>query len=312
MARIPLIIDCDTGVDDAIALFIAFASPETLELLAITTVGGNVGADLTARNSRIIRQIADREDVPVYAGAELPLVRPPIAASHFHGESGLGHFKVFEPKVPVAQGYAALAIIEKVMSRPPGAVSIAVTGPMTNLALALRLEPTLASRLGMVVAMGGARREGGNVTASAEYNIFADPHAAHVVFTSGAPVVVLGMDATHQVLATHERTRAIAAIDTPAARTVSELLDFYWGVQRQLVGGEAPPMHDPCTIAWLLAPELFTTAPVDLQVETSSPLTLGHTAVEFRLKDPAASKIRWVTEVDADAVFDLFIDRLGR
>jgi len=308
----PLIIDCDPGVDDAVALLLAFGAPEALDILAITTVAGNVAADLTARNARLIRQIAGRQEVPVYIGAAAPLVRPPIIASHFHGESGLGTLPVFEPDAPVAPGEAAQAIIDIVMSRPAGSVTIAVTGPMTNLAMALQREPALAERLGPVVVMGGARREGGNITASAEYNIYADPHAADVVFRSGVKTVVLGLDATHQVRATPARVEAIRAIDTVAARSVATLLDFSVDVERRLVGGDSPPLHDPCTIAWLLAPELFTAAPVDLRVETLSPLTLGHTAVEFRLPAGFTPTVRWVTEVDHEAVFALMLERLAR
>lgn len=312
MTKTPLIIDCDPGVDDAIALLLAFAAPEALELLAITTVAGNVAADLTARNARIIRQIAGREDVPVYVGASAPLVRPPIIASHFHGESGLGTLPVFEPDAPVAPGDAAQAIVDIVLSRPPGSVSMAVTGPMTNLALALRREPALAARLGPVVVMGGARREGGNITASAEYNIYADPHAADVVFRSGVKTVVLGLDATHQVRATPARVAAVKAIDTPAAKAAARLLDFAVWTEQTHVGGDSPPQHDPCTILYLLAPQHFTAAPVDLQVETASPLTIGHTAVEFRLADPAAATCRWVTDVDHEAVFAVFLELLAQ
>lgn len=314
MSKTSLIIDCDPGVDDAIALFLAFASPEALEILAVTTVAGNVDARLTARNARLIRQIAGREDVPIHAGAQVPLVRPPIIASHFHGESGLGTLPVFEPAAPVAPSHAAVAIVDIIMSRPSGSVAMAVTGPMTNLALAMQLEPAIIDRLGTVVVMGGARREGGNITASAEYNIHADPHAADVVFRSGVRTVVLGLDATHQVRATPARLAAIRAIDTEAARAVATLIEFSSDIERRLVGGDSPPMHDPCTIAWLLAPALFTAVPVDLQVETASPLTLGHTAVEFRLDAAAASVAtnHWVTEADADGVFALMLERLAR
>ena len=311
MKRTALILDCDTGVDDAIALLLAFASPDELDLIAVTTVAGNVGADLTARNSRIIRQIAGREDVPVYAGADGPLARPPIAASHFHGESGLGTLEIFEPRVPVAQGHAVNAIIQAVMSRPAGAVAMAVTGPMTNLALALKMEPAIAKRLGRVAVMGGARRAGGNVTASAEYNIYADPHAARIVFDAGLDLTLLGLDCTHQVCANEARTAAIAAIDTPTARAVSELLDFMWGVQKELVKGWPPPMHDPCTVAYLMAPHLFTTEAANVQVETESALTLGHTSVEFRaaLAPPNA---QWAITADADAVFEMMTERFAR
>lgn len=312
VSRTSIIFDCDPGVDDAFALFLAFASPDELDLLAITTVAGNVEAALTARNARIIRQLAGREDVPVYAGAETPLARPPIVASHFHGESGLGNLPVFEPTLGDASGHAASFIVDTVMSRPAGTVSMAVTGPMTNLALALELSPKIAERLGEVVVMGGARREGGNITASAEYNIYADPHAADVVFSSGCRIATLGLDATHQVRATPERVEAIRALDSVAARSVADLLDFSVDVEKRLVGGDSPPLHDPCTIAYLLAPELFTAVPVDLRVETGSMLTIGHTAVEFRLPEGFEASTRWVTHVDHEAVFALMLERLAR
>jgi len=312
MNRTPLIIDCDPGVDDAIALLLAFACPEALEIIAVTTVAGNVNAELTARNARIVRQIAGREEAPVYQGATAPLVRKPVEADEFHGASGLGWLDIFEPAAPLAKGHSALAIVEAVMSRPAGAVSMAVIGPMTNLALAMRLEPAIARRLGQVAVMGGARSIGGNITPSAEYNIFADPHAAQIVFNSGAKVVTLGLDATHQVRITPERLDAAKAIDTVTGRALHSLLGFICHAEEANGVGYNSPLHDPCTIAWLLAPELFVTVPVDLQVETASPLTQGHTAVEFRLADPAKATVHWATQADADGVFSLLFDRLAR
>ena len=307
MSAKPVIIDCDPGVDDAIALLLALASPQMLEILAITTVGGNVDATKTARNARIIRQIAGREDVPVYAGAKTPLVRQPVAASHFHGESGLGNVAVFEPTHPLAAGHAATAIIDLVMMRPPGTVCVAVTGPMTNLALALRLEPTLAARIDSVAIMGGARSEGGNITASAEYNIYADPHAAQIVFESGTKVVALGLDVTHQVRTTPVRLAMLRALDSVQARTVAALLEFSSSCELKYAGNPGAPLHDPSTIAWLMAPQLFTLVPAQIRVETESELTLGHTAVEFRLADPSKTKTFWATHVDADAVFSVLL-----
>jgi purine nucleosidase len=311
VAPVPLIIDCDPGVDDAIALLLAFAARDRLDVLAVTTVGGNVPAALTERNARIVREIAGREDVPVHRGAAAPLIRPPVAASHFHGDSGLGRLPIFEPAASAAEAHAAVALVELLMRRPSGTVSVAAMGPLTNLALALRLEPAIAGRLAQVVLMGGARREGGNITASAEYNIFADPHAAQVVLACGCPVVVLGLDATHQVRTTPERLAAVGALATPAGRAAAELLAFSRDVERKIVGDQPAPLHDPCTIAWLLAPELFTAAPADIAVETASPLTLGHTAVELRA--PAADgRVRWVTGVDADGVYALLLEHLAR
>ena len=236
MSPIPLIIDCDPGVDDAVALLLAFAVPDALEVVAVTTTAGNVDGPQTARNARLIRQIAGREDVPVHAGAEVPLVRPPIGAGHFHGESGLGDLPVFEPDAPAAPGHAVEAIVALVMSRPSGTVRLAVTGPMTNLALALRKEPRLAAHLGPVVAMGGARAEGGNITASAEYNIWADPDAAAEVLAAGLDITLIGLDATHQVRAEPARVKALGALRTPSGQAAHALLDFAYRTQLTLVG----------------------------------------------------------------------------
>ena len=309
MSAQSLIIDCDPGVDDAIGLLLAFASAE-LDLKAVTTVGGNVLAGRTSRNARIIRQIARREDVPVFAGADRPLRRDPAGAGAFHGAEGLGSLAVFEPDAPLADGSAAAALVRLVMKAPVGSVALAVMGPMTNLALALRQEPALAAHLGPVVAMGGARSEGGNITASAEFNIWADPEAAAEVFASGCRMIVLGLDATHQVRATEARIAALEALAGLPARTASRLLRFSQGIERDIVGGDAAPLHDPCTVAWLLRPELFTLSPCRIAVETDSVLTRGHTAVEFRV-EAATARHHWATAADGQGVFDLLSERLG-
>ncbi|MCE3290058.1 MAG: Inosine/uridine-preferring nucleoside hydrolase [Caulobacter sp.] len=302
-----LIIDCDPGVDDGVALLLAFASPE-LNLLGVTTVAGNVGAALTARNARIVRAIAGRPDVPVLAGCQRPMVRVPVEAGHFHGESGLGDLDL--PDVADEPGpHAVDFIVRTLMDRPPGTVDIVVTGPFTNLAMAMVLEPAIAQRIRRVVVMGGARAEGGNITASAEYNIFADPHAAHVVFASGVPVIVHGLDATHQVRATEDRIAAIEALASPRAAAAASLLRFSRKIEHEIVRGLDAPLHDPCPIAWLIDEALFETVPCQVTVETASPLTLGHTAVEFR--DAQASPHRWVTTADGQGVFDLITARLA-
>lgn len=307
MSHSSLILDCDPGVDDGVALLVAFASPE-LDLIGITTVAGNVGAALTARNARIIRRIADRPDVPVLAGCRRPMVRVPVEAGHFHGESGLGDLPL--PETPDEPGpHAVNFIVHTLMEREPGTVDVVVTGPFTNLAMAMILEPAIIGRLRRVVVMGGARSEGGNITASAEYNIFADPHAAHVVFASGAPVVVHGLDSTHQVRATEARIAAIEALGNPRAAAAAALLRFSRKIEHEIVRGLDAPLHDPCPIAWLIAPELFEAVPCRVAVETASPLTLGHTAVEFR--DAAGSPHRWVTRADGEGVFRMITERLA-
>lgn len=309
MAPRQLIFDCDPGVDDAVALMLAFAAPEAFDILGITTVAGNVGGALTARNACVMREIAGREDVPVFAGADRPLLADPIAAEHFHGESGLGDF-VFNPPSKGPEPVSAIQFLTDTLSHAaPQSVDIAVTGPLTNIATALRARPTIGQAIREVVIMGGARSEGGNITASAEYNIYADPHAAEIVFTSGLPIVTLGLDATHQVRTSPARMARLEALNNSRARAVSSLLRFGEGVERELAGREGAPLHDPSVIAYLLAPQLFETKPCRINVETASPLTRGHTSVEFRIKEP--SNVYWGVRVDADGVFDLIEKKLA-
>ncbi|KQY84927.1 nucleoside hydrolase [Brevundimonas sp. Root1423] len=285
---------------------LAFGSSE-LELLAVTTVGGNVPLAKTTRNARMLRQIAGREDVPVHAGADRPLRRKPAGAGEFHGEEGLGFMTPFTPAKGVADGHGVDALINAVMAREPETVALAVLGPMTNLALALRREPTLARRLGPVAIMGGARSEGGNITASAEFNVWADPEAADEVMRSGCRITMFGLDATHQVRATEERIAAVAGIGTPKGDTAAAMMRFSQKVEREIVGWDAPPVHDVCPVAWLLKPELFELKPCRIAVEFQSELTRGHTAVEFRV-DPAEAPHRWAVSADADGVFALITE----
>ncbi|MBU2417403.1 MAG: nucleoside hydrolase, partial [Alphaproteobacteria bacterium] len=235
----------------------------------------------------------------------------PAGAGEFHGAEGLGDLTPFEPAAPCADGHAADAIIELVMSRPAKSVAVAVLGPMTNLALALRREPMLARRLGPVAIMGGARSEGGNITASAEFNVWADPEAADEVMRSGLPVTLFGLDATHQVRATEARIAAVAGLQTPMAETAAAMMRFSQTVEREIVGGDAPPVHDLCPVAWLARPDLFDLAPCRIQIETGSELTRGHTAVEFREGVAGALPHRWATSADADGVFELFTAAVG-
>lgn len=304
MTRQALIIDCDPGVDDAVALMLAFGSP-ALEVLAVTAVGGNVPVEKTARNARLLRQIAGRGDVPVFMGAERPLRREPAGAGEFHGPEGLGDLEPFEPEAGCAEGHAADAIVRLVLERRERSVALAVLGPMTNLALALRRAPDLAERLGAVAVMGGARSEGGNITASAEFNVWADPEAAAEVLASGCEVVMFGLDATHQVRATDARIAALEGLGTPMADTAAAMMRFSQRIEREIVGWDAPPVHDVCPAAWLARPELFELKPCRIAVETGSELTRGHTAVEFREAVAGDLPHRWAVTADAEGVFGM-------
>lgn len=300
-----VIFDCDPGVDDGVALLLAFSAKTEIDLLGITTVAGNVSAELTARNACLIRDIAGRTDVPVFAGCTKPLLREPVEAGHFHGESGLGDLPIGTPNRGAAPEHAVDFIVRTLCDAAPESISVVITGPMTNIATALAREPRCLKSIKDFAIMGGARSEGGNITASAEYNIYADPHAAQAVFNAGPRVWAFGLDATHQVRATPARTAAISAIGSPIARAAAELIEFSNALPANGPRAQGSPLHDPCPVAWLLKPDLFEFRPCHVDVETESRLTLGHTAVEFRASAGRAQNVQWAVRAESEGVFSL-------
>jgi purine nucleosidase len=279
VTRHSIIIDCDPGQDDAIALLLALASAE-LEVLGITTVAGNVPLRLTSLNALKVRELAGRTDVPVFAGADRPLKRELVTAEEVFGASGLEGAALPEPRLPLDPRTAADFIVETVMARPAGTVTLVPVAPLTNIALALQKEPRLATRLKAIVLMGGAIGLG-NTTPAAEFNIYVDPHAADVVFRSGANLTMLGLDVTHQAITTPTRVEAIRAVGTPVVRTVAAWLEFYNRHDVERYGSEGGPLHDPCAVGYLLWPELFRGRFRHVAVETEGRLTLGRTVVEW-------------------------------
>ena len=312
MAARKVIIDCDPGQDDAVALFLAMASPDELEILGITTVAGNVPLELTQRNARMMCDIAGLTDLPVYAGCERPMVLEPITAEYIHGNTGIDGVDVFEPDTPLQQGHAVDFIIETLLAAKKGTVTLIPTGPMTNVATAIQREPAILDGIQEIVAMGGAMREGGNRSPSAEFNVLVDPHAADIVYNSGKPVTALGLDVTHQVLSTRERVNRMRALDNAVAVATADMLSFFHRYDTKKYGSEGAPLHDPCTVAWLLRPDLFATRRCNLSVEKESELTLGHTAVDFWHVTDRPHNVDWAYEVDAEGFYDLLIECLAR
>ena len=318
MKPIALILDCDPGVDDAVALALALGARERLEVLGITTTSGNVDLAKTTRNACLIRQIMGREDVPVHAGQAKPLYRDAIIADDFHGPEGLGHFPVTPAKLGPASADAVSFLIQTIEAAEPDTISLAVTGPLTNIACLIQKAPDTARRLRQIVLMGGARREGGNITASAEYNIYADPEAADITFKSGCNIVAFGLDATHQVRGTPAWIEAISRLATPSAILVADMLAFSNALPANLMDTSEPdqpatgaPLHDPCVIAYLLVPEAFQLRPCRLEVETQSALTRGHTAIEFRQGVAGAFNANWVAKADPEVVLALLLRYLA-
>ena len=312
MTARPIIIDCDPGQDDAVALFLAMSSPDELEILGITTVAGNVPLTLTQRNARMMCDIAGRQQVHVFAGCDKPLAREPVTAEYIHGNTGIDGVDVFEPATPLQDLHAVDFIVETLLAADEASITLVPTGPLTNIGTAIRQEPRIVDRIQRLVIMGGAMREGGNRSPSAEFNILADPHAADIVFGCGRPITVMGLDVTHQVLSTRERVARIRSLDNPVAEATAGMLSFFHRYDTKKYGSEGAPLHDPCTVAWLLKPDLFKTRACNLSVETESELTTGHTAVDFWHVTDRPHNIDWAYEVDADNFYQLLIDRLDR
>ena len=307
MAR-PIIIDTDPGQDDAVAILLALASPE-LDVLGLTAVAGNVPLPLTELNSRKICELAGKPETKVFAGASRPLVRKLVTAEYVHGKTGLDGPDLPEPSMALQDQHAVDFIVETALA---GEVTICALGPLTNIALALNRAPEIAKNIKEIVLMGGGLFEGGNVTPAAEFNIYVDPHAADVVFRSGVPIVVMPLDLTHFALTSRERVEAFRAIGRPAAVATAELLDFFERYDAEKYGTDGGPLHDPNVIAYLLKPELYKGRHVNLEVETSSELTMGMTVADWWGVSGRAPNCTYMRYVDAPGFFDLLIERIGR
>ncbi|MEO9339637.1 nucleoside hydrolase [Mesorhizobium sp. SB112] len=312
MTAIPIIIDCDPGIDDTIALLTAFVSPE-LKILGITPVCGNQPLDRVLKNTLQVCELGNRTDIPVYAGCFRPLFREPIYGQ-FHGKTGLGNTVLPEPaktvEVPSAVEFLIASL--KAAASAGRKITICCLGPMTNLGVALRMKPSIADGIERVVMMGGAYREAGNRTMTSEFNILADPHAAHIVFSSGIPIVALSLDATHQVILKPEHVAKFAAASGRISQTLSELMAFWDRNDVARYGSRGGPLHDPLVVAYLLAPELFETQKARIFVEHESELCMGQTIADWYGKSGLEPNAEIVTKVDAQGVIDLFLDRLSR
>ncbi|WP_421144830.1 pyrimidine-specific ribonucleoside hydrolase RihA [Aeromonas dhakensis] len=305
---LPVILDCDPGHDDAIALILALASPE-LKVLAVTTSAGNQTPDKTLNNALRILTLLGRDDIPVAAGAPKPLARELIIADNVHGESGLDGPKLPDPAfAPVAM--TALELMASCLRESPEPVTLVPTGPLTNIALLLAAHPELKQKIARIVLMGGAAGAG-NWTPAAEFNIYVDPEAADMVFKSGIPITMCGLDVTHQAQVMDEDIERVRAITNPVAQCVAGLLDFFMIYHRDPKWGFAgAPLHDPCTIAWLLAPALFHGVECRVDIETGGTHTSGMTVVDrYGLTGKAANALV-LLGLDRAGFIDLLVTRL--
>jgi purine nucleosidase len=306
----PIIIDCDPGQDDTVALLLALGSADELEILGICAVAGNVPLSMTERNARRVRELAGRADLPVYAGCPRPLVRPLETASNIHGPTGIEGAELPEPSRPAEAQHAVDFVIETLLaSKQP--ITLATLGPMTNVAVAIVKEPAILPKIREVVMMGGAIGLG-NITPAAEFNVYADPHAAHVVFESGVTLTMIGLDVTHKALATPARIEAIRAVDNPAALAVAGILARYAERNAAAFGHAGAPLHDPCVIARILRPELFSGRHIRVDVEIVSRLTEGRTVCDMHGRSGRPANATVLETIDAEGFFTLLTERLAR
>jgi len=311
MAR-KIIIDTDPGQDDAVAILLALASPDEIDLLGITAVAGNVPLALTQRNARIVCELARRRDVPVFAGCDAPLARKLVTAEHVHGKTGLDGPQLPEPTMPLADGHAVEFLIDTLRREPAGSVTLVPIGPLTNVAAAFRAAPDIIPRVGQIVLMGGAYFEVGNITPAAEFNIYVDPEAADIVFRSGVDLVVMPLDVTHKALTNRDRVGAFRAMGTEVGRMVAEWTDFFERFDKEKYGSEGAPLHDPCTIAWLIRPDLFSGRRINVEIELEGRHTTGMTVADWWRVSGRQANALFMGGVDDAGFYALLTERLAR
>ena len=307
-----VIIDTDPGQDDAIAILLALASPAEIDILGITAVAGNVPLSLTEKNARIVCELAGKPEIPVFAGCERPLSRPLITAEHVHGKTGLDGPVLPNPEIPLQLQHGVDFIIETLRNAPAKTITLCPLGPLTNIASALLKAPDIAERIEEIILMGGAYFEVGNITPSAEFNIYVDPEAADIVFKSGLAITVMPLDVTHKALVTKSRNDAFRALGSAVGTATAEMTTFFERFDKEKYGSEGAPLHDPCVTAYLIKPELFKGRFINVMIETTSELTMGMTVADWWRVTDRPANATFINEIDADGFFTLLTERLGR
>ena len=311
MAPRKIIIDTDPGQDDAIAILAAFGSPE-LDVLGITAVAGNVPLPLTELNARKLCELAGRPETKVFAGCARPMVRDLVTAEEVHGKTGLDGPDLPDPTMPLQPEHAVDWIIDTLLTEPSGTVTLCPLGPLTNIAMAMVKEPAIVPRIEEIVLMGGGYFEGGNTTPAAEFNIYVDPHAAHVVFASGVKLTKAPLDVTHKALMNRKFIEDLRALGTPVGIASAQMLDFYERFDMERYGQDGGPLHDPCVIAFLLKPDLFVGKQCAVQIDIHSELSMGATLVDWWGQTDRPKNCFVLNRVDAEGFFALMLERLAR
>ena len=312
MPQRKIIIDTDPGQDDAVAILLALASPEEIEVLGITAVAGNVPLNLTKKNARIVCELAKKTDIMVFAGCDTPMKRPLVTAEHVHGKTGLDGPTLPDPQMPLQKQHAVDFIIETVRNNEAGTITLCPLGPLTNIATAIEKAPDIKEKVQEIVLMGGAYFEVGNITPTAEFNIYVDPEAAEIVFQSNIKITVLPLDVTHKALVTKARNDAFRALNSPVGKAVAEMTDFFERFDKEKYGSDGAPLHDPCVIAYILSPDLFSGRHINVEVETQSELTLGMTVADWWKVSGRPPNAYFIGDLDADRFFSLLTERLTR
>jgi inosine-uridine nucleoside N-ribohydrolase len=307
-----IIIDTDPGLDDAVAILLALAAADELDVLGIVAVAGNLPLALTERNARRVCELAGRLDVAVYAGCAQPMLRPLATAERLHGETSRDRLLLSEPTMALRAQHGVDALIETLHSAEAGTVTVCALGPLTNIAMALVKAPEIASRIRELVVMGGAGFELGNVTPAAEFNIHVDPQAAAIVIDSGIPITMIPLDVTHQLLSTPPRIAALRALGNRCGPAVAALLDSFEINRRAKFGSRGMALHDPSVIAYLLRPNLYDGREVNVAIEAQSALTMGMTVVDWWGVTGRKANVRFINSVDANGFYDLLTEKLAR
>lgn len=307
-----IIIDTDPGQDDAVAMLLALASPQELEILGIVAVAGNIGLHHNSNNARKIVELSGRTEVPVYAGCSRPLRRTLVTAEHVHGDTGLNGPVLPDPTIPLQAQHGVDYIVDTLMAAEPRTITLCTLGPLTNIAMALIKQPAIAGRIAEIVMMGGAYFEVGNITPAAEFNIYVDPEAADIVMRCGAPITMLPLDVTHQIQSTHPRLDAIRALGNRTGQAVYDMLTFSETYDLHKFGWAGAPLHDPTVIAYLLQPDLFEGRRCNVSIETASELTVGMTVADYWHVTDKPRNVNYMRNGNAEGFFNLLTERLAR
>ena len=307
-----IIIDTDPGQDDAVAILLALASPEDLDVLGITCVAGNVPLDLTTKNARIICEVAGKTDMLVFAGCDAPLKRKLVTAEHVHGKTGLDGVTLPDPQMPLQDKHAVDFIIDTLRNQKKHSVTLCPLGPLTNKATAFLRAPDIVEHVAEIVLMGGAYFEVGNITPAAEFNIYVDPEAADIVFKSGTILTVMPLDLTHRALVTADVVEGFQSLNSDIGTVVAGWTNFFERFDKQKYGSAGAPLHDPTVIGYLLWPDLYSGRHINVEIETTSELTLGMTVADWWGVTNRTPNAMFMGDIDASKFFELLTERLAR